>query len=64
MARFSYTGNAAITWPDHKITEQFICFDSDTGTLSVWANDDSREPEYIGQMAAHPAENVRFLHGQ
>ncbi len=52
MAKFNYTGFALIKWRDGSETIQFIDFAADTGTLQVWADDTSPEPEYRGANVA------------
>lgn len=64
MARYNYTGLAKIKWKDGSITEQFIDYAGDTGTLRVWPDteDTYKDSEYIGHMRNHPAIEIRFLH--
>lgn len=64
MAGFNYTGWAGIKWPDKKQTVQFIDYCAETGTLSVWPeNDEMHEREYLGTMKDHPATHIQFFPG-
>ena len=64
MASFNYTGFARFTWPDRDDTIQYIDYAADTGTLSVWPEDDTIENrEYLGHIKDHPASHIKFMHG-
>lgn len=62
MAAFNYTGMAQITWACGKVTEKFIDYAADTGTLRVYPEDEKiQDSEYLGTMRDHPAKHIKFL---
>lgn len=61
MAAFNYTGFAKFTWPDDSTTVQFVDFNAERRTLSVWPVDSTQtHMEFCGQIQDHPAVNVHF----